>query len=80
MVVDIDDSDEYDSQPGSHVSSCSASCISHPNSQASCSRQTSDAGMHMKQIHSFGTESTLVGSYDTMSFSKGQVILLCVDL
>ena len=66
MAVDIDDSDEYDSQPGSRASSRSASRISRPNSRASRSRRTSDAGMRVKQIRSFGTESTLVESYDTI--------------
>jgi EEF1A N-terminal glycine/lysine methyltransferase len=66
MAVDIDDSDEYDSQPGSRASSRSASRISRPNSRTSRSRRTSDAGMRVKQLRSFGTESTLVESYDAM--------------
>jgi EEF1A N-terminal glycine/lysine methyltransferase len=66
MAVDIDDSDEYDSQPGSRASSRSTSRISRPNSRASRSRRTSDAAMRMKQVRSFGTESTLVESYDAM--------------
>jgi EEF1A N-terminal glycine/lysine methyltransferase len=66
MAVDIDDSDEYDSQPGSRASSRSANRISRPNSRASRSRRTSDAAQRMKQIRSFGTESTLVESYDAM--------------
>ncbi|KAI0003680.1 hypothetical protein BJV74DRAFT_881520 [Russula compacta] len=64
MAVDIDDSDEYDSRPGSRLSSRSGSRLSRPSSRASRSRRTSDAAMR-KQLRSFGTESTLVGSYDT---------------
>jgi EEF1A N-terminal glycine/lysine methyltransferase len=63
MAVDIDDSDEDDdSRPPSRISSPH---VSRPNSRASRSRRTSDAGMR-KQLRSFGTESTLVESYDIM--------------
>jgi nicotinamide N-methyltransferase len=65
MAVDIDDeSDEYDSQPGSRVSSRPGSRLSRPSSRTSRSRRTSDAGVRMKQLRSFATESTLVDSYD----------------
>jgi hypothetical protein len=64
MAVDIEDeSDEYDSQPGSRVSSRPGSRLSRPSSRTSRSRRTSDAGMR-KQLRSFATESTLVESYD----------------
>lgn len=63
MAVDIDDSDEYDSRPGSRLSSRSGSRVSRPSSRTSRSRRTSDAGIR-KQLRSFGTESTLVDSYD----------------
>lgn len=63
MAVDIDDSDEYDSRPGSRLSSRSGSRLSRPSSRTSRSRRTSDAGTR-KQLRSFGTESTLVDSYD----------------
>ena len=65
MAVDIDDSDEYDSQHESRASSRSASRISRPNSRASRSRRTSDAGVRIKQLRSYGTETTLVETYDT---------------
>lgn len=64
MAVDIDDSDEYDSRPGSRLSSRSDGRLSRPSSRASRSRRTSDAATR-KQLRSFATESTLVGSYDT---------------
>jgi nicotinamide N-methyltransferase len=67
MAVDIDDeSDEYDSRPASRVSSRSGSRLSRPSSRTSRSRRTSDAGMRVKQLRSFGTESTLVEPYETM--------------
>jgi len=66
MAVDIDDSDEDDdSRPVSRMSSSSIGRLSRPDSRASRSRRTSDAGMR-KQLRSFGTESTLVESYETM--------------
>ena len=66
MAVDIDDSDEYDdSRPPSRLSSHSGGRLSRPNSRTSRSRRTSDAAMR-KQLRSFGTESTLVDSYDTL--------------
>ena len=66
MAVDIEDSDEDDdSRPSSRMSSSSIGHISRPNSRASRSRRTSDAGMR-KQLRSFGTESTLVETYETM--------------
>ena len=64
MAVDIDDSDEDDSRPASRSSSRPGSRISRPNSRASRSRRGSDAGSRMKQLRSFGTESTLSESYD----------------
>jgi len=63
MAVDIDDSDEYDSQPGSHFSSQSGGRLSCPSSQMSHSCHMSDTGMR-KQLCSFGTESMLVDVYD----------------
>jgi len=63
MAVDIDDSDKYDSWPGSHLSSQSGGCLSRPSSQTSHSRHTSDASMQ-KQLCSFSTESMLVDAYD----------------
>ena len=64
MAVDIDDSDEDDdSRPASRSSSVGR--LSRPNSRTSRSRRTSDAGMR-KQLRSFGTESTLVETYETM--------------
>lgn len=63
MAVDIDDSDEYESRPGSRLSSRSGSRLSRPSSRTSRSRRTSDAGTR-KQLRSFATESTLVDSYD----------------
>ncbi|KAI0296199.1 hypothetical protein BC826DRAFT_908484 [Russula brevipes] len=67
MAVDIDDeSDEYDSRPASRVSSRSGSRLSRPSSRTSRSRRTSDAAMRVKQLRSFGTESTLVEPYETM--------------
>jgi len=65
MAVDIEDSDEDDSELGSRVSSPSISRLSRPNSRTSRSRRTSDAGTR-KQLRSFATESTLVESYDTL--------------
>lgn len=66
MAVDIDDSDEDDdSRSASRVSSPSIGRISRPNSRTSRSRRTSDAGSR-KQLRSFGTESTLVETYETM--------------
>jgi nicotinamide N-methyltransferase len=67
MAVDIDDdSDEDDdSRPASRMSSSSIGYISRPNSRASRSRRTSDAGSR-KQLRSFGTESTLVETYETL--------------
>lgn len=69
MAVDIDeDSDEDDdSRPASRMSSSSAGRLSRPSSRASRSRsrRTSDAGMR-KQLRSFGTESTLVETYETL--------------
>jgi hypothetical protein len=64
MAVDIEDSDEDDSDPGSRVSS-PISRLSRPSSRTSRSRRTSDAGMR-KQLRSFATESTLVESYDML--------------
>jgi nicotinamide N-methyltransferase len=63
MAVDIDDSDEDDDS--SRMSSSSISRLSRPNSRTSRSRRTSDAGSR-KQLRSFGTESTLVETYETM--------------
>ncbi|KAF8274091.1 hypothetical protein EI94DRAFT_1768939 [Lactarius quietus] len=60
MAVDIDDSDEDESRPGSCSSSRPGSRLSRSNSRASRSRRASDAGSRMKQLRSFGTESTLV--------------------
>jgi hypothetical protein len=66
MAVDIEDSDEDDdSRPGSRMSSSSIGRLSRPNSRTSRSRRTSDAGAR-KQLRSFGTESTLVETYETM--------------
>ncbi|KAI0285313.1 hypothetical protein BGY98DRAFT_1092930 [Russula aff. rugulosa BPL654] len=66
MAVDIEDSDEDDdSRPGSRMSSSSIGRPSRPNSRTSRSRRTSDAGTR-KQLRSFGTESTLVETYETM--------------
>jgi nicotinamide N-methyltransferase len=66
MAVDIEDSDEDDdSRPGSRMSSSSVGRPSRPNSRASRSRRTSDAGTR-KQLRSFGTESTLVETYEIM--------------
>jgi len=65
MAVDIDDSDEYDSRPASRLSSNSGGLLSRPNSRTSRSRRTSDAAMR-KQLRSFGTDSTLVDSYDPL--------------
>jgi nicotinamide N-methyltransferase len=66
MAVDIDDSDEDDdSRSVSRMSSSSTGRLSRPDSRASRSRRTSDAGMG-KQLRSFGTESTLVETYETM--------------
>jgi len=62
MAVDIEDSDEYDSRPGSRLSSRPSSRLSRPSSRTSRSRRTSDAAH--KQLRSFGTESTLVEPYD----------------
>ncbi|KAI0308207.1 hypothetical protein B0F90DRAFT_1621067 [Multifurca ochricompacta] len=64
MAVDIDDSDDYDSRPGSRVSSRPPSRVSRPSSRASRSRRASDAGARVKQLRSFNTESTLVESCD----------------
>ena len=64
MAVDIDDSDEDYSRPGSRVSSPPMR-HSRPSSRTSRSRRTSDASMR-KQLRSFGTESTLVESYDQL--------------
>ncbi|TFY80724.1 hypothetical protein EWM64_g3288, partial [Hericium alpestre] len=50
MAMGMDDSDEYDSRPASRVSSRS--------------RGTSDAATRVKQLRSYGTESTLVDSFD----------------
>ncbi|KAI0275070.1 hypothetical protein BC834DRAFT_815136 [Gloeopeniophorella convolvens] len=66
MAVDIDDSDDYDSRPGSRASSRATSRASRPSSRASRSRRTSDAAVRIKQLRSFGTESTLADSYDLM--------------
>ena len=82
MAVDIDDSDEDDSRPASRSSSRPASCISRPDSRASRSRRASDAGSRMKQLRSFGTESTLVEPSDhvkeeaqaKLDLTKGAVI------
>ncbi|KAH9004017.1 hypothetical protein EDB86DRAFT_2886260 [Lactarius hatsudake] len=82
MAVDIDDSDEDDSRPVSRSSSRPPSRISRPSSRASRSRRASDAGSRMKQIRSFGTESTLVEPYDLvkeeaqvkLDLAKGPVI------
>ena len=83
MAVDIDDdSDEDESRPASRSSSRPASRISRPNSRASRSRRASDAGSRMKQIRSFGTESTLVEPSDhvkeeaqaKLDLTKGAVI------
>ncbi|KAH9065743.1 DENN domain-containing protein [Lactarius vividus] len=82
MAVDIDDSDEDDSRPASRSSSRPPSRISRPSSRASRSRRASDAGPRMKQIRSFGTESTLVEPYDLvkeeaqakLDLAKGPVI------
>ena len=67
MAVDIDDSDEddSDSRPASRISSSSIGRHSRPNSRTSRSRRTSDTRMR-KQLRSFGTESTLVETYETM--------------
>jgi EEF1A N-terminal glycine/lysine methyltransferase len=66
MAVDIDESDEDDdSRSVSRMSSSSTGRLSRPDSRASRSRRTSDAGMG-KQLRSFGTESTLVETYETM--------------
>ena len=82
MAVDIDDSDEDDdSRPASRMSSSSIGHLSRPNSRTSRSRCTSDAGTR-KQLRSFGTESTLVETYETMreesqgklELAKGEVI------
>ena len=64
MAVDIDDSDEDYSRPGSRVSSPPIR-LSRPSSRTSRSRRTSDASTR-KQLRSFGTESTLVESYDQL--------------
>ncbi|KAI9460585.1 DENN domain-containing protein [Lactarius psammicola] len=83
MAVDIDDdSDSDDSRPASRSSSRPPSRISRPNSRASRSRRASDAGSRIKQIRSFGTESTLVEPYDLvkeeaqvkLDLTKGPVI------
>jgi nicotinamide N-methyltransferase len=66
MAVDIDDSDEDDdSRPGSRMSSSSVGRLSRPNSRTSRSRRTSDAATR-KQLRSFGTESTLVETYEIL--------------
>ena len=68
MAVDIDDDDsdeDDDSRPASRMSSSSVGHPSRPNSRTSRSRRTSDAAMR-KQLRSFGTESTLVETYETM--------------
>ena len=83
MAVDIDDdSDEDDSRPASRSSSRPGSRISRPSSRTSRSRRASDAGSRMKQIRSFGTESTLVEPSDhvreetpaKLDLTKGAVI------
>ncbi|KAI0321341.1 AEX-3 domain-containing protein [Amylostereum chailletii] len=66
MAVDVD-SDDYDSRPGSRVSSRPAS---RPGSRVS-SRRPSDAGGRNKQLRSFPTESTLTGSYEGMMKEEG---------
>jgi EEF1A N-terminal glycine/lysine methyltransferase len=63
MAVDIDDSDKYDSRPGSRLASQSGGRLLRPSSRTFRSRRTSDACMR-KQLRSFGTESTLVDAYD----------------
>jgi len=63
MAMDIDNSDEYDSQPGSCLSLQSGCHLSCPSSQTSRSCHMSDAGMR-KQLRSFGTEGMLVDAYD----------------
>ena len=72
MAVDVDESDYTDSRPGSRVSS-------RPGSRVS----SRDAAGRVKQLRSFGTESTLAESYDghatddvsaKTDLSKGAVI------
>ena len=63
MAVDIDDSGEYDSRPGSRLSSHPGSRLSRPSRRTSRSCRMSDAGIR-KQLRSFGTESTLVDACD----------------
>ena len=63
MAVDIDNSDKYDSRPGSCLSLQLGCRLSHPSSQTSHLRHTSDASMR-KQLRSFSTEGTLVDVYD----------------
>jgi EEF1A N-terminal glycine/lysine methyltransferase len=65
MAVDIDDSDEDYSRPGSRVSSPPIGRLSRPSSRTSRSRRTSDASAR-KQLRSFATESTLVETYDQL--------------
>ena len=55
MAVDIDDSDKYDSWPGSHLSSQLGGRLLRPSSRTSHLHRTSDAGMR-KQLRSFSTE------------------------
>ena len=86
MAVDIDDSDEDEdedeSRPASRSSSRPGSRMSRSNSRASRSRRASDAGSRMKQLRSFGTESTLVEPHDhvkeepqaKLDLTKGAVI------
>ena len=63
MAMDIDNLDKYDLQPGSRLSLQLGCCLSCPSSRTSHLHCTSDAGM-WKQLRSFGTEGTLVDTYN----------------